>query len=507
VLIACAFVIERGQDQNWDLFSYHYFSGYSFLNGRFRDDLLPTSIQTYLNPLPTALTYFTYSRLAFPLSSLTLLAVQLLVIPALMLVGREIGKGLGHQKTTISEIGALALGLASPLWWSELGTSLYSSTTAPLIVFGVWLMLRAAASAPASRNVVLAIALSGSLFGFATALKLTNAVFLIAGLVALLPLFCRFGTRSAIGSIFGYLAGVSIGVATMAWWYLPIWREYGNPIFPLYNALFKSEYFDAVNYHDDRFAFRNVAEVIQYLGSSAFGTSKTSELEFADARLLLCAVLVLLVVARTIWTRERAKRQGVGVGHGSVVAVFLWFMAAGLATWALTFAYQRYLIPIELLLGFAVWVLLERLLEIEARVVAALGICLLLSISLIRIPNWGHRNPDTDATSNIFGLQLPEELRRGPAEYLIAGFPNAFILPFLHPESHFYRIDFSPRLRERIRDRLGRFRDRPVKLIAMKSSQQEAMEAARELGYQPADQCVTFRSRLDSYITCDMRTR
>ena len=44
--------IRLKQDINWDLQNYHYYTAHAFLNGRLKQDLLPTGIQSYLNPFP-----------------------------------------------------------------------------------------------------------------------------------------------------------------------------------------------------------------------------------------------------------------------------------------------------------------------------------------------------------------------------------------------------------------------------------------------------------------------
>ncbi len=36
-----------GQDVNWDKKNYHFYSGYSFLNGRINYDYVPAHIQTF----------------------------------------------------------------------------------------------------------------------------------------------------------------------------------------------------------------------------------------------------------------------------------------------------------------------------------------------------------------------------------------------------------------------------------------------------------------------------
>ena len=45
-LVACDFVVVRGEDLNWDLLNYHYYSGYALVNGRFADDVAPSGLQT-----------------------------------------------------------------------------------------------------------------------------------------------------------------------------------------------------------------------------------------------------------------------------------------------------------------------------------------------------------------------------------------------------------------------------------------------------------------------------
>ena len=44
-----------GQDANWDLLNYHLYNGFAFLHSRSARDLLPTGLQSYLNPVLDAL--------------------------------------------------------------------------------------------------------------------------------------------------------------------------------------------------------------------------------------------------------------------------------------------------------------------------------------------------------------------------------------------------------------------------------------------------------------------
>jgi hypothetical protein len=82
-LIAFAFVYKRGQDINWDLLNYHYFTGYTLLDGNFKYDIAPSGLQSFLNPVPNVLAYLALSQLPFPVSAWMIAGVQLLALPLL----------------------------------------------------------------------------------------------------------------------------------------------------------------------------------------------------------------------------------------------------------------------------------------------------------------------------------------------------------------------------------------------------------------------------------------
>ena len=76
------------------------------------------------------------------------------------------------------------------------------------------------------------------LFGVAAALKYSNAIFALAAL----PLAFTCARREGGGRLragLAYVAGGAVAVAAFAGpWFLALWREFGNPVFPLMNAWF-----------------------------------------------------------------------------------------------------------------------------------------------------------------------------------------------------------------------------------------------------------------------------
>jgi hypothetical protein len=497
LVVAVIFVVRRGQDQNWDLLSYHYYSGYAFVHGRFLEDIAPITWHTYLNPLPNVVAFLSYSHLPFPFSGLTLLALQCLSVLALVLLAREVGLGLGHPTPTLTEVLAVVLTATAPLWWSELGTSFYSSTTAPLILFALVLLIRGVTRAGSLRGALMQTAAAGVLVGLASSMKMTNAFFAVAGMAAIAPVLVTHGSANFARRAIAYVCGAVAGLALLGWWNLELFREFGSPVYPLYNAIFRSKYYEFVNWHDPRFAF-GLVDFVRFPLVAAAGTTATSELPFADARYVLCAgVAVLAVIRRAIGIRANTTAPG------PAGPMLLCFVASALCVWALVFPYQRYLIPVELLLGLALWILLAYCGFRERVMIALLAAFVTVSLVSLRVPDWGHVVPRRSA-DNVFGLQLPPELVSQPAEYLVAGAPNGFVLAFLNPASHYYRIDFSKKVYDRIRQRVARYPRHPVRLLAMANTAMP-LKDVRLLGFEPTAACTRFRSNVGEYVSCELR--
>ena len=102
--------------------------------------------------------------------------------------------------------------------------------------------------------------LSGALFGAATALKFSNAVFAIAGLALALAMpgaADRVRTRAAVG----YAAGAAIAVALLAGpWFALLAHVFGNPVFPMLNGWFGSPDAPATSALSARFAPAGLAD-------------------------------------------------------------------------------------------------------------------------------------------------------------------------------------------------------------------------------------------------------
>lgn len=492
VFLSFGFVYLRGQDRNWDLLNYHFYTGYALVHGRYLQDIAAANLQSFLNPLANVFAYLSLKHLPFPFSAWLLLSIQLFSIPAIVLIAREIGKGMGYAKVTLTEILALVLCVLAPLWWSELGTTFFSSTTAPLILWGVYLLLREFSGLPSIRH---NLAVAGFLFGLAGGLKLTNSPFAVSATVSLIYLSYNRGLRHSFGKVSLFVFGGIVGYAITAWWNWYLWRTWGSPLFPLYNAIFKSPYFDLLNFRDVRWNFASVSDFITFIVQAAFGTGKTSEVPFADARLLIIALL--LPGAILCRPSIQFSRQAIA---------FLIFTLSGFALWAAMLAYQRYVIPIELLLGLVVWIFVSRIVEREwARVVVL--ICLIaLSAFMVRVPDWGHAKV-VSGTRNPFSIEMPDRLSRTSARYLVVGSPISYVLPSFHSDSVFYGVGLSKQVNDLITRRLSEPSNLPLRIVARDHDANTFLELLKALNYDPVSHklnCTYFKTGIGRYIVCEV---
>jgi hypothetical protein len=451
--IALYFVYRRGQDSNWDLLNYHYFSGYALLNGNFENDIAPSGLQSFLNPIPNIISFLALTHFAFPESAWLMASVQLLALPLLVLIGRQIGISLGFTKVTTTEFLALVLCLLAPLWWSELGTSFSDATLTPLVLLGLHLGLRGVARG--NDKVFQVLTGAGVCFGLAAGLKLTNTPFALAFFVALVGIYAPLGWRNTARTALTFLAGLTIGVLPTLWWNVYLLKTWGSPFFPLYNEWFKSPYFNPTNFRDMRWHFKSIDEILIYLWESATGTTKTSEFLFADARLIIFAALAALI---PILGRNFFRKNNVALS-------FIFFLGLSFSLWVALFAYQRYLIPIELLLGFGIWVLLSHLFPNNRTMASLLAVGIFFSGAEIKVPNWGHTQTRIEQV-NPFGVQFPVELSSTPARYLVLGNAITYILPYLHKDSQFLGLGTLSRQADSlIVDAVHKSDPRPLRIL------------------------------------------
>jgi hypothetical protein len=411
-----------GEDVNWDWQNYHEYNVWAVITGRYGIDALPAGFQTYFNPTVYFPVYYLRHLLPLPYGLMILGAVHglnLLLVYFLIRV-------LLREAATASAIGASILVAAvGPMTLSEVGTSFSDILTALPILAGCILILSADGSRP-GRYV-----LAGLLLGAAVGLKLTNVVYALGAAAAVLA-----ASRPLLATLCLGVGGAVGAVVTGGAWSLMLWREMGNPIFPLFNGIFQSRELVPMNIMDWQFMPRGLLDALAYPFYWLVGDNRSSEYPFRDARFAIAMLLLLSGVGRSLITRAAIFTQR--------DVQFLLFFIVSYAAWLAVFSIQRYAIVLELLCAPLIVLLISRALAgppgaftqgaSSLRVNSVMAATALL-IALWSQPGDWFRRP----WSNPFNPVIPQQLHQ-PADYFVLDKPIAYIAPLLPPQSRFYQI-------------------------------------------------------------------
>lgn len=232
---------------------------------------------------------------------------------------------------------AILIYLSTPLTYTESSSLFIESVWAAYVVAGVFWLLRLGSERVDSGSI---LKVGGMLLGFASAAK---AVTLGNLPVLVLLIICRwrawFCKKTAVAAIVGSLMFLGFGAIP----YITSWKISHNPIFPFFNAIFKSPYFPPVNFDNTLFnsgvtwdlPYKLVFESGKYLEA----TNGASGFQWL---LLLLPALIFLSA------------------HKNFRAILLFFVSISLV--AITFysqSYLRYVFPSFVLLTAMIGVALS----------------------------------------------------------------------------------------------------------------------------------------------------
>jgi len=423
--------ISHKQDASWDLRNYHLYNAWAMLHGRLALDLAPAGLQSYFNPL-LDLPYFLLGtgpleHLPRVLAGLQGLWYGGMVFALLRIVARL--ADLQGRAFGMGDLFAVLIGATGTMAVSQAGVSSNEMPLALLVLAAVCLLLSLCGAEPIVRPGQRAV-LAGLLCGLAAGLKPTAIVYPPALLCALL-LACENRNRPwRLGLLFG--GGVLAGfLAAYGWWGWKLYYLTGNPVFPMFNQFFRSDWVPVAGGTDDRFLPRSLG---QWLFYPFYWVRKNyglvTEVRFADPRYAL-AMFGLAVFALLAWFRRGRPEPG---RRG--VRFLVTFVVLAYVAWLRLFSILRYSIPIEALTGTMLLLTLQALAAGGRRNTAprwpVWGMASLFLVSAIgtRYPNWGH----VRYAGSVFDVRAPS-VEPGSL-VLVVGQPLAYVVPFIgHAES------------------------------------------------------------------------
>jgi len=424
-----------GQDLNFDLQVYHYYLGYSAFVDRFAQDYLAASFQGYQSPVPYMLLYWLDSVGIPPFVNASIhAAIHALNLILLFLLARLL---VGTDATRCDRATVVAfwlLGAVAPIYWHLVGTSYADLVSSVPVLAGLWLTARVMpGSGLLSKRALLGIALGAALAGAATGLRVHNAIY-VMGLLCAVGLARFPSLRDRMRAL-----GVSCTGAFAGWllcfapWGLRVYREFANPLFPFYNAVFKSPDFPAANLPLTNFVPGNLRDLV----ALPFRMATHDYWVYAEARLpdvrpgLLVACLAACALL-WLFRRGPVSEDDRRVEGRRFILVFF---AVSALLWLVTSSNGRYGIALFLLGGPVCGAILSRLLPIRyvLLVIAAVLVWQSLLQGLLFRES---RVVSIPWASRYFDWDLPDRYKREPATFLSFGLQTASTFaPQVHPGS------------------------------------------------------------------------
>jgi hypothetical protein len=388
-LIYGVYSLMQGADSNWDVRNYHLYNAFALLHGKMAIDLAPAGMQSYFNPLLDVPYYLMAMHLPAMLVGFVMGVLQGLNFVLLLGVCRLVFADLPEQERYRTPFWLALAGCFTANFMSGIGNSMGDNTTslfclgALLIVMTVWSRL-----AEVSARVLLTVAIGGVISGLGAGLKLTTVVYSVALCGGLLFAPISSVARLRVAFVFG--VGVLLGLAaTGGYWFLELWRLYGNPVYPQYSAIFPSALTSSVGAVDTKWLPSSIWEALVFPFVFSINPHRVGQVELHQAIWAAAYVVFWWWVIATLVRR----RNGVSVpGLPSSARYVVAYVAIGYLVWMKAFSIQRYLVAIELCVPLFIYLLLTQVLARRAARNVARVLLVLSSIGVLigGAHSWGH---------------------------------------------------------------------------------------------------------------------
>lgn len=210
--------------------------------------------------------------------------------------------------------------------------------------------------------------------GMLVGIKMSNIVMLVP--LVIIYLYKRWRKLRAM-TIFGAAA---VGLSTFALYMYISYELTGNPVFPYFNAVFRSEWYTVEYSPNDfsgfnsRFGPKGILETIFWPIYMLIYPEQTSDIPFCSGRVaVVCAVILIFGTLKF-----RANKQKKDVGFWEIISIVLFYYVAFVFVLG---GYMRYIVVLELL-GSAIALIFIGILLKEKKIlhgVMSIGLCALFA--------------------------------------------------------------------------------------------------------------------------------
>lgn len=492
-----ALAVWLGQSTSWDLRNYHWYNPYALLTGRLGFDAAVAHHATFYNPLIDLPLWLVGNVAPAWAAAAFLGAVQGLNFSFLYLIARD---ALAPELVLRRALAAVlaALGVCGGYAVILTGTTYYDNVVSIPVLAALWLIVRDrvkldAAPWPEARRTSI---IAGLLVGLAVGLKLPTAPFGLGILAALAAAPSLNTRRMAVVFAGGIAAFIGLMIAS-GWWFLILWRETGNPLFPYFNDLIGSSLILDSSYRDTRFLPATLWNALSFPFLAALDWRVSSDWAVNDWRVAFAyGAVPLAILAAAAGMASSAPL----VARRASRILFA-FASAAYLSWLAVFAIYRYITPLEMLGPLLIAAALGSLPlgRLRPALIAAALVAVVALTTLLA----GNR---TDFAGRMVEIAVPPIARPEATLALMTGVePMGFVIPSFPPDIAFLRVDgflvgperetaYLKRMTDRIAAHLGRGGD--LFTLYVRYEQERGDHALTLLGLERTGECAEVKTNL-----------
>lgn len=418
-----------GKDVNWDFQNYHYYNAYAFVYNRLAFDIAPAQLQSFYNPILDLPFYYMSCFFPSKLIGMILGSIHGLNISLIFAIFCRIASFKRHSSYFLVGAPLSIVSATAPGFISEIGATMNDNVISLFVLSSLYLIVcshNISNHLTNRRRARFFIALSGLVIGVAVGLKPTASIYAVSLALSLPLLYTTWPDRFKY-LIYFCLCGLLGGILSSGFWWLELWLNYLNPLFPYMNNIFKSPYINNVNFTDKRFLPQYWYEYLLWPVIFSINPLRVNELKFADIRFaLLFIAYIIYAASRPIFHRHLPARL---YFNNPLSNALVLFSLVSFILWMLLFSIYRYLLAIELLSPLLFLILLERIVYSANIRIFAIMISLISLLLVFRPFSWG-RAQWSDPYVNI-SSDKPIEISCNSLVIMLGNAPMAYIIPQL----------------------------------------------------------------------------
>lgn len=429
-----------GVDVNFDMHNYHIYNGYAFLSGRTFYDMPITINQNYLNPLLDVINYLlVYNLNSHPAVYAFIQGIWygFLIFLVYNITELYIRKNIQYRLVLI--FTAVAIGVTGFAVYTQIGTMFNEVQIGVIFLLGFYLFSKYVFYSDSYKPLM--IFLGGFFMGASMGIKLTAGVYCLG--VGIAFILVSWKIKKPILTLLLLAFGGILGfIVVNGWWMYLLYSNFGNPVFPYYNSIFKSPFHLFSDLHDTRFFPRSIFDAIffpfQWL---KFSTKYASEIPFKDPRWSVIYVLIIATLFSFILSKTR-KFAHLFKKTLDIPSVFLiLFSIITFLIWEKTFAILRYTVAIEALTGILYIIMVLYIFQWLTRRKLYIICFALISLSFFffesRYSNWGRQSLSVNII-DVKKVTIPDD-----NIIAMTGGLSLYVIPYLNTKARM--VDYHDR--------------------------------------------------------------